>query len=106
QAAAALRAELRFFDAASLAAVPVPHPSPKAAEVLGVTEVGVAEAAALLSARQTGDAAVLLVPKSAAQGVTVAVAFTPAAAAPGDDLRAHTASPQTAPTSPTGETTP
>lgn len=106
QAAVALRAELRFFDAASLAAVPVPHPSPKAAEVLGVTEVGVAEAAALLSARQTGDAAVLLVPKSAAQGVTVAVAFTPAAAAPGGDLRAHTASPQTAPTSPTGETTP
>lgn len=77
QAAAALDAPLHFFDAASLAAVPVPHPSPKAAEVLGVAEVGVAEAAALLSARQSGGAPTLLLPKSAARGVTVAVAAVP-----------------------------
>ncbi|EGY24876.1 cbiG family protein [Desulfovibrio sp. A2] len=77
QAAAALGAPLHFFDAASLAAVPVPHPSPKAAEVLGVAEVGVAEAAALLSARQAGGAPTLLLPKSAARGVTVAVAAVP-----------------------------
>lgn len=106
QAAAALGANLQFFDAPSLAAVPVPHPSPKAAEVLGVVEVGVAEAAALLSARQADGDAALLVPKSAARGVTVAVAFAPAAAAPDGDLRAPAASPQTAPTSPTGETIP
>lgn len=114
QAAAALGAELHFFDAASLAAVPVPHPSPKAAEVLGVTEVGVAEAAALLSARQAGDAAVLLVPKSAARGVTVAVAIAPGPSA----TRACPPASSTGPTSsigqtssagqttPTGETTP
>ena len=77
QAAAALGAPLHFFDAASLAAVPVPHPSPKAAEVLGVPEVGVAEAAALLSAGQSGGAPTLLLPKSAARGVTVAVAAVP-----------------------------
>ncbi len=101
-AAAALGANLHFFDAASLAAVPVPHPSPKAAEVLGVAEVGVAEAAALLSARQAGDAATLLIPKSAARGVTVAVAVSgigpPASAAPA-------ACPSNTPTSPLGETT-
>lgn len=105
-AAAALGAELRFFDAASLAAVPVPHPSPKAAEVLGVAEVGVAEAAALLSARQTSGAAVLLTPKSAGQGVTLAVAIAPAAAAvsgPGPSVPA--AFPPTSPTLPAGETT-
>lgn len=110
QAAAALGAKLHFFDAVSLAAVPVPHPSPKAAEVLGVQEVGVAEAAALLSARQAGDAASLLVPKSAAQGVTVAVAIAPAAATvpvPGPStLRACPQASAAAPTSPTGETTP
>ena len=77
QAAAALAAPLHFFDAASLAAVPVPHPSPKAAEVLGVPEVGVAEAAALLSARQSGGTPTLMLPKSAARGVTVAVAAAP-----------------------------
>ncbi|MBZ2170673.1 cobalamin biosynthesis protein [Cupidesulfovibrio sp. SRB-5] len=100
RAAAALGAELHFFDAASLAAVPVPHPSPKAAEVLGVTEVGVAEAAALLSARQAGDAAVLLVPKSAARGVTVAVAIAPAPSA----TRACPPAPSTGPTSSIGQT--
>jgi cobalt-precorrin 5A hydrolase len=105
-AAAALGADLHFFDAASLAAVPVPHPSPKAAEVLGVPHVGVAEAAALLSARQACDASVLLVPKSAAQGVTVAVAIAPAAAAPDGGFCALAACPPTAPTVPTGETTP
>ncbi|HEU6436647.1 MAG TPA: cobalamin biosynthesis protein [Nitratidesulfovibrio sp.] len=103
QAAVALETNLHFFDAASLAAVPVPHPSPKAAEVLGVPEVGVAEAAALLSARQAGDAAALLIPKSAGQGVTVAVAVS------GIGPSAPAACPATAPmstTSPIGETTP
>lgn len=97
RAAAALGAPLHFFDAASLAAVPVPHPSPKAAEVLGVPEVGVSEAAALLSARQSGVASALLVPKSAGQGVTVAVATVPDAmpARPGT-LPPH-ASSETAP---------
>lgn len=74
RAAAALGADLRFFDAAGLAAVPVPHPSAKAAEVLGVAKVGVAEAAALLSARQRGDRAALVLPKQTGTGVTVAVA--------------------------------
>ncbi len=105
RAAAALGTRLHLFDAASLAAVPVPHPSPKAAEVLGVPEVGVAEAAALLSARQAGDA-VLLVPKSAARGVTVAVAIAPAAVAvpaPGPSaLRACSPTVSTGPTSSSG----
>ncbi|MEG6506325.1 cobalt-precorrin 5A hydrolase [Nitratidesulfovibrio sp. 1201_IL3209] len=95
RAAAALNADLHFFDAAGLAAVPVPHPSPKAAEVLGVARVGVAEAAALLSARHARADAALLVPKSAGQGVTVAVA------APVD-----TSGPPPSPHSTASETTP
>ncbi len=97
RAATALGADLHFFDAASLAAVPVPHPSPKAAEVLGVARVGVAEAAALLSARHARADAALLVPKSAGQGVTVAVAM----AAPAD-----TSGPPPSPHSTASETTP
>jgi cobalt-precorrin 5A hydrolase len=95
RAAAALGADLHFFDAAGLAAVPVPHPSPKAAEVLDVARVGVAEAAALLSARHARADAALLVPKSAGQGVTVAVA------APVD-----TSGPPPSPHSTASETTP
>jgi cobalamin biosynthesis protein CbiG len=60
EAARALGVNLRCFSAATLAAVPVPHASAKAAEVLGVEQVGVCEAAALLSA---GPGAGLLLPK-------------------------------------------
>lgn len=59
----------RGFTARELAAVAVPHPSTRVAAATGTP--GVAEAAALLAA---GVGAVLLVPKTAADGVTVAVA--------------------------------
>jgi cobalamin biosynthesis protein CbiG len=59
EAARALGVEMRCFSAAALAAVPVPHASAKAAEVLAVEQVGVCEAAALLSA---GPGAELLLP--------------------------------------------
>ncbi len=51
---------LRCFSAEELAAQPVPHPSDKAAAVLGVERAGVCEAAALLSA---GPGASLLLEK-------------------------------------------
>jgi cobalt-precorrin 5A hydrolase len=57
------------FTAAQLAACPVPHPSPRVAAATGTP--GVAEAAALLAA---GPEAVLLLPKTARDGVTVAIA--------------------------------
>ena len=68
EAAQALDVPLQFFPAEVLAALPVTAPSPKAKEVLGVQ--GVSEPAALAAA---GKGAVLLVPKTAGAGVTVAV---------------------------------
>ncbi len=60
---------LTGFAAAELATCPVPHPSPLVAAAVGAP--GVAEAAALLAA---GPGAVLTLPKTARDGVTVAVA--------------------------------
>lgn len=59
----------RGFTADELAAVAVPHPSARVAAATGTPAV--AEAAALLAA---GTGAVLLVPKTTGEGVTVAVA--------------------------------
>lgn len=63
----------RGFTAEQLGRVPVPTPSDQVATATGTPAV--AEAAALLAA---GPGAVLLVPKTAGQGVTVAVARSPA----------------------------
>ena len=60
---------LAGFPAADLAAVPVPNPGRAAAATTGTPSV--AEAAALLAA---GPGAVLILPKRARDGVTVAVA--------------------------------
>lgn len=60
------------FAAAQLTAVPVPHPSTTVAEAAGTASV--AEAAALLAA---GPGAVLLLPKTVFDRVTVAVAGNP-----------------------------
>ncbi|MFP5070385.1 cobalamin biosynthesis protein [Pseudonocardia nantongensis] len=57
------------FTAPALAGVAVPHPSARVAAATGTP--GVAEAAALLAA---GPGAMLIVPKTAGDGVTVAVA--------------------------------
>lgn len=88
EAASRLRLPVRFFAAEDLAALPVPHPSPRAAVALQVGRVGVCEAAALLAAGQNArlllgkqiyDAhGAHLAPERAAQGdagmITVAVA--------------------------------
>lgn len=61
--------------AAVLAGVEVPHPSDRVARVVGTP--GVAEAAALHTARRLaggGELVALVVPKTAGDGVTVAVA--------------------------------
>lgn len=59
----------RGYPAEALAAAPVPHPSGRVAAATGTPSV--AEAAALLAA---GPGAVLVVPKTTGDGVTVAVA--------------------------------
>ena len=72
EAAEVFGVKLRCFSAGELAAVTVPHPSLRAAEALGVEQVGVCEASALLSA---GPRAVLVLPKRTYSGaVTVALA--------------------------------
>ena len=68
--AAARRIPLRCHSGATLAAVPVPNPSPKAAQVLGTGPVGVAEAAARLAAASGR----LILEKIKGEGVTVALA--------------------------------
>ncbi|WP_412746235.1 cobalamin biosynthesis protein [Krasilnikovia sp. MM14-A1004] len=76
---------LRAFRPEQLAAVPVPHPSPRVAVAAGTPSV--AEAAALLAA---GRGARLILPKSVRSGVTVAAAtgagdgWAAAAAGPGN----------------------
>ncbi len=74
--ARALDIPLRFFAAPALAGVPVPHPSPKAAEVLGAGPLSVAEGAALLSAggSPSGAGPRLVAPKRAESSITVAIA--------------------------------
>jgi cobalt-precorrin 5A hydrolase len=67
---------LTGFTAAELAAHPVPNPSPRVAAATGSPSV--AEAAALLAA---GPGAVLMLPKTARDGVTVALAGQAFAAA-------------------------
>ncbi|MFC4065364.1 cobalamin biosynthesis protein [Actinoplanes subglobosus] len=61
---------LAGFSAAELAACPVPNPSALVAAATGTP--GVAEAAALLAA---GPGSVLILPKTARDGVTVALAM-------------------------------
>ncbi|MGE4298271.1 MAG: cobalt-precorrin 5A hydrolase [Desulfovibrionaceae bacterium] len=68
-AAARLGVPIHYFDADALNSVSTPHVSPKAKEVMGVSSV--CEAAALLLAKTDR----LLVDKTAAHGVTVAVAL-------------------------------
>ncbi|HLI41161.1 MAG TPA: precorrin-3B C(17)-methyltransferase [Streptosporangiaceae bacterium] len=63
---------LAFFPAADLAAVRVPHPSEAVRAATGTPSV--AEAAALLGARQGGGGGVLVVAKRAGARATVAVA--------------------------------
>jgi len=63
---------LRTYPAAALDAVDVPHPSPVVRRLTGTGSV--AEAAALLAAREQDPAASLLVGKRRGRGVTVAVA--------------------------------
>jgi cobalt-precorrin 5A hydrolase len=62
---------LRAYAAAVLDTVDVPHPSPVVRRLTGTGSV--AEAAALLAARELG-AGELVVPKQRGRGVTVAVA--------------------------------
>lgn len=62
---------LRSYPAAALDTVDVPHPSPVVRRLIGTGSV--AEAAALLAAREFGDG-VLVTPKQRGRGVTVAVA--------------------------------
>ena len=85
EAAAAFGVEVRCFSAEAIAACPVPHPSAKAAEVLGVERAGVCEAAALLAAgpgacllqgKQVFTAAGHLAEENAHSGmVTIALAY-------------------------------
>lgn len=78
EAARRLDAPVRFFSPAELERVPVPHPSPKAAEVLGCGPLSVSEGAALLSAGVRPDAGSgprLVVPKRTDNGITVAIAL-------------------------------
>lgn len=69
--AAARDVRLHCHAAASLAAIEVPNPTPKAAEVLGTGPVGVCEAAAILGS----GGGRLLVEKMKGDGVTVALAL-------------------------------
>jgi cobalt-precorrin 5A hydrolase len=62
---------LRTYPAALLDTVDVPHPSAVVRRLTGTGSV--AEAAALLAAREVGEG-VLVVPKHRGRGVTVAVA--------------------------------
>lgn len=62
---------LRAYPAAALDTVDVPHPSPVVRRLTGTGSV--AEAAALLAARELGGG-VLVAPKQRGRGVTVAVA--------------------------------
>lgn len=71
---------LLFFSAEELAEVPVPHPSPKASEVLGHEGISVSEGAALLSASRGFGASAhevprLILPKVRNENFTVAVAL-------------------------------
>jgi cobalt-precorrin 5A hydrolase len=69
----ALGRPLRCYPAAELDAVDVPTPSAVVRRLTGTGSV--AEAAALLAAREHGDA-VLVTPKQRGRGVTVAVCAT------------------------------
>ncbi len=72
EAAAQLNLPLRWFSAAALAAVAVPHPSPKASAVFATPALGVCEGAALLAAGAGGQ---LILPKQTVQArITVACA--------------------------------
>ncbi|PVZ14447.1 cobalamin biosynthesis protein [Actinomycetospora cinnamomea] len=62
---------LRVYPAAVLDTVDVPHPSPVVRRLTGTGSV--AEAAAILAAREVGEG-VLVTPKQRGRGVTVAVA--------------------------------
>jgi cobalt-precorrin 5A hydrolase len=62
---------LRAYPAAVLDTVEVPHPSPVVRRLTGTGSV--AEAAAILAARELGEG-VLVTPKQRGRGVTVAVA--------------------------------
>jgi cobalamin biosynthesis protein CbiG len=64
--------ELRVYSAAELDAVDVPHPSAVVRRLTGTGSV--AEAAAILAARDTGGAGELVVGKQRGRGVTVALA--------------------------------
>lgn len=62
---------LRTYPAALLDTVDVPHPSPVVRRLIGTGSV--AEAAAVLAAREVGEG-VLVTPKRRGRGVTLAVA--------------------------------
>jgi cobalt-precorrin 5A hydrolase len=64
--------ELLAYSAGELDAVEVPHPSARVRRHTGTGSV--AEAAAILAARDTGGAGVLVVGKQRGRGVTVALA--------------------------------
>jgi cobalt-precorrin 5A hydrolase len=85
-AAQSLGADTAFFTPAELNRVPIPHPSPAAARLIGTESV--CEAAALLLARSS----TLLIPKTKAPGLTLAAALTAAL------TTAPTTAPATAPT--------
>jgi cobalt-precorrin 5A hydrolase/precorrin-3B C17-methyltransferase len=72
EAAERLGVELRTFEAAALAAVPVPNPSDAPLRAVGTPSV--AEAAALLAAGGVGRGAELVVPKRKSAAATAAVA--------------------------------
>lgn len=71
--AAARGVRLHCHAAKALAAIEVPNPTPKAAEVLGTGPIGVCEAAAILGS----GGGRLLVEKMKGAGVTVALALQP-----------------------------
>lgn len=64
--------QLLAYSAEQLGAVDVPHPSAVVRRLTGTGSV--AEAAAILAARDTGGAGVVVVGKQRGRGVTVAVA--------------------------------
>ncbi|MDT7745013.1 MAG: cobalt-precorrin hydrolase [Actinomycetota bacterium] len=64
--------ELRAYSAGQLDAVDVPHPSAVVRRLTGTGSV--AEAAAILAARDSGGAGLLVVGKRRGRGVTVALA--------------------------------
>lgn len=67
-----LDATVHYYSAKMLEKIPVPHPSAKAAEVLGCGPLSVSEGSALLSA---GTGSQLLVPKQIMDTVTLAIAL-------------------------------